>query len=80
MRPSEKFEAKAAHLLFLVYPEFIPESPPLTRSRGMLAYLLFCRGPGIELPLGIERVIGIGSKFSQILVAFELRIWCKIRC
>jgi len=28
-----------------VYPEFIPESHPhLTRSRGMLAQLLFCRG------------------------------------
>jgi hypothetical protein len=37
-------------LAFLVYPEFIPESPPLTRSRGMLAHLLFCRGPGILFP------------------------------
>ena len=30
---------------FGVYPEFIPGSPPpLTRSRGMLAHLTFCRG------------------------------------
>ena len=43
-----------AYLLFLVHPEFIPESPPLTRSRGMLAYLLFCRGSGALLTSSFE--------------------------
>jgi len=32
-------------LAFLVYPEFIPESTPLTRSRGMLAHLLWSLPP-----------------------------------
>ena len=47
-----------AYLLFLVHPEFIPESPPLTRSRGMLAHLPFCRGPGATFsPPAIRQIL-----------------------
>ncbi len=50
-----------AHLLFLVYPEFIPESPPLDSQQGNVSTLAFeftlgvcllaCL-PGVGGPLG----------------------------